>query len=61
MVTETLRAGSSVNMSSAGEAKFWERASRVFCEGEVSAATETVPSTVMLWANSPTFRVSETF
>src|SRR5262249_55223194 len=28
----------------------------VFCDGAVSAATETAPSTVMLWANSPTFK-----
>ena len=32
-----------------------ETASRVFCDGEVSAAIDTVPSTVMLCAISPTF------
>src|SRR5215467_8121477 len=38
-----------------------ERASSVLCDGAVSAATETDPSTVMLWASSLTFRERLTF
>ena len=38
-----------------------ERASSVFCDGAVSAATETDPSTVMLCASSLTFSERETF
>ena len=33
---------------------FAERASSVLCDGAISAATETVPSTVTVWDNSPT-------
>ncbi|HEX6896986.1 MAG TPA: hypothetical protein VF146_17025 [Bryobacteraceae bacterium] len=38
-----------------------ERASSVFCEGAISAATETDPSTVMLCESSLTFRDIGTF
>src|ERR1019366_4328602 len=50
--------------SATGEAKFCtnsglisdfaERASKVLCEGAISAATDTVPSKVTVWDNSPT-------
>src|SRR5664280_1078823 len=40
---------------------FAERASKVLCDGAISAATETVPSTVTVWDNSPTLSAMETF